>query len=110
MMRESVEFLRSNNKKWKERRIEECDKIREEEKKDRLAVAKEKKRKYGLSRLSKEENMRMTMRTGERLEIAKAKENLWKKFREGKGEMEREEQEAWGTLRSKILELEEEGS
>jgi hypothetical protein len=90
-------------------RIDECDRIREEEKKDRLAVAKEKKRKYGLKRLSKEENMRMTMRTEERLEIAKAKENLWRKFREGQGEMRREEEEAWETLREKIMELEEGG-
>ena len=89
LMRESVAFLRTNADKWRERRIDECDRIREEEKKDRLAVAKEKKRKYGLKRLSKEENMRMTMRTEERLEIAKAKENLWRKFREGQGEMRR---------------------
>jgi hypothetical protein len=109
-MRESVAFLKSNAEKWRERRIDECDRIREEEKKDRLAVAKEKKRKYGLTRLSKEENMRMTMRTGERLEIAKAKENMWKKFRDGKGGMKKEEEEAWRTLREKILELEEEGS
>ena len=53
--------------------------------------------------------MRMTMRTEERLEIAKAKENLWRKFREGQGEMRREEEEAWETLREKILELEEGG-
>ena len=54
--------------------------------------------------------MRMTMRTEERLEIAKAKENLWRKFREGHGEMKKEEEEAWGTLRDKILELEEGGA
>ena len=48
LMRESVAFLRTIADKWRERRIDECDKIREEEKKDRLAIAKEKKRKYGL--------------------------------------------------------------
>ena len=36
-------------------------------------MVKEKKRKYGIKRLSKEENMRMTKRREERLEIAKAK-------------------------------------
>ena len=45
LMREAVAFLRTNDEKWRERKIEECDRIREEEKKDRLAVAKEKKRK-----------------------------------------------------------------
>ena len=73
------------------------------------SISKEKRRKYGLSRLSKEENMRMTMRIGERLEIAKAKENLWKKFQGGRGEMEKAEEEAWETLREMILELEEGG-
>ena len=84
LMRVAARFLKDNTDKWKERRIEECDRIREEDKRDRLAVAKEKKKRYGLKRLSKEENTRMTRRTEERLEIAKAKENLWKKFQERK--------------------------
>jgi hypothetical protein len=86
LMRESVAFLRTNADKWRKRKIEECDRIREEEKKERLGVVKEKKRKYGIKRLSKEENMRMTKRTEERLEIARAKENLWRQHRE-QGEM-----------------------
>ena len=81
-MREAVKFLRENTDKWRERRIEECDRIREEDKKDRLAVVKEKKKRYGIKRLSKEENQKMTRRTEERLEIAKANENLWRRFRE----------------------------
>ena len=72
-MREAVKFMRENTDKWRERRIEECDRIREEDKKDRLAVAKEKKKRYGIKELSKEENQKMTRRTEERLEIAKAK-------------------------------------
>ena len=108
-MRKCISFLKQNGNKWRERRILECDKIRDEEKRDRLAVVRVKKRKYGLKRLSKEENKRMTMRTEERLEIAKAKENLWRKYRgEGKtSEMGEEEEEAWETLRQKIEELEE---
>ena len=50
-------FLRTNADKWRERKIDECDRIREEEKKDRLAVVKEKRK--------KEENLRMTIRIAE---------------------------------------------
>ena len=51
----------------------------------------------------------MTLRTEERLEIAKAKENLWRKYREGENQyMDKEEEEAWETLRFKLMELEEE--
>ena len=53
--------------------------------------------------------MRMTKRTEERLEIAKAKENLWRKHR-GQGEMKTGEEDAWETLREKIMELEEVGA
>ena len=72
-------------------------------------MAKEKKRKYGIKRLSKEENMRMTKRTEERLEIAKAKENLWRQYR-GQREMRTEEEDAWEMIRRQILELEEGGT
>jgi hypothetical protein len=82
LMRVAVNFLRENTDKWRERRIEKCDMIREEDKRDRLAVSNEKKKRYGMKRLSKEENQRMTRRTEDRLEIAKANENLWRKFRE----------------------------
>jgi hypothetical protein len=51
LMREAVIFLRENTDKWRERRIEECDRIREEDKRDRLAVSKEKKKRYGMKRL-----------------------------------------------------------
>jgi hypothetical protein len=108
LMRVAVNFLRENTDKWRERKIEECDRIREENKRDRLAVSKQKKKRYGMKRLSKEKNLRMTRRTDERLEIAKAKENLWRKFRERKEEdvMEEEEEQAWKSLKRGILELE----
>ena len=63
LMRDATNFLRENTDKLRERRIEECDRIREEDKRDRLAVTKEKKKRYGIKRLSKEENQRMTIRT-----------------------------------------------
>jgi hypothetical protein len=72
LVRVAVKFLRDNTDKWRERRIDECDRIREEDKKDRLAVSKEKKKRYGLKRLSKEENLRMTRRTDERLRLRKS--------------------------------------
>ena len=43
MMRESITFLKTHEEKWRTRRIEECDRIKEEEKIDRLAIAREKK-------------------------------------------------------------------
>ena len=109
LMRRCITYLKENGIKWRERRIRECDMIREEEKRDRLAVVRVKKRKYGLKKLSKEENKRMTLRTEERLEIAKVKENLWRRHRgEGKTSgMGEEEEEAWEILKQKVEELEE---
>ena len=78
MMRESITFMKTHEEKWRTRRIEECDRIKEEEKIDRLAIAREKKKRYGLKKLSVEENMRLKGRTEDRLEIARAKENYWK--------------------------------
>jgi hypothetical protein len=75
-------YLRKHEEGWRVRKMKECDRIREEERMDRLAIVREKKRKYGIKRISKEENMRLKKRTEERLEIASAKENLWKKFRD----------------------------
>ena len=82
-----------------------------EKKRDRLAVVREKKKRYGLKKLSKEENQRIKIRTEERLEVARAKENLWKRFREDKEdrEMVEDEIQAWERLREGIMDLEEEG-
>jgi hypothetical protein len=74
-MRESMEFLKKNKEKWKERRIDESKRIKEEDKRDRLAIVQEKKKRYGIKVLSREESKRLRMRTEERLKIAKAKEN-----------------------------------
>ena len=109
LLRLSISYLKEKEGAWRQRSIEECDRIREEEKKDRLAVVKEKKKRYGISRLSKEENQKIKLRTEERLEVAKAKENLWKRFREGKKgtEIEEEEIQAWETVKKSVMELEE---
>ena len=107
-MREAIAFLKENSKKWKDRRNEESIRIREEEKRDRLAVVKEKKKRYGIKKINKEENMRLKMRTEERLLISKAKENLWKRHRGGREE-EEEEKKAWQMIEDCVKELEEDG-
>ena len=111
LMKESVKFLKKNDTKWQERRILECDKIRLEEKKDRLAVVAVKKKRYGskLSKLTKEENIKMKLRTEERIEMAIAKENLWKRFQEKDQEFEEGEEEAWGRIRDCLANDEEMG-
>ena len=74
-------------------------------------MVREKKKRYDLKKLSKEENQRLKIRTEERLEVARAKENLWKRFRGDKEDREMVEDEikAWESLREGIMELEEEG-
>ena len=64
----------------------------------------------------KEENSRITLRTEERLDIARGKTNLWRKFglgRKGKEyeELDQEKCKAWEEVQRLVLELEEgEGS
>ena len=73
LMSESAKFLRDNADRWRERRIEECEGVRREEKEDRLTIVKMKKKRYGLAKLSKEENKRLKQRTEEKVMLAKAK-------------------------------------
>ena len=107
LLRESITFLKSKEVIWRTRRLEECSRIREEEKRDRLAVVAVKKRKYGVKRMTKEENSRIKERTEERLEIATAKTNYWRNYRERKDDMEEEEIMAWRTVKEGIMNLEE---
>ena len=108
MLRESVRILRENTDKWMIRKIDECERIKEEEKKDRLALVQVKKRKYGIKKVSKEESSRLKMRTEERLEVARAKENLWRRYQdESRDDMDVEEEEMWQRVLESILELEE---
>ena len=108
LLRLSIEYLKEHEVKWEKRRLKECTRIREEEKKDRLALVKIKKKKYGMNRVSKEENKRLKSRTEERLELSTAKGNLWKHYRENK-EMEDDIAKAWEDVRKSVMELEEEG-
>ena len=109
LLRLSMGYLKETEEGWRTRKLEECTRIREEEKEDRLAVAREKKRKYGIKKISKEENIRLKMRTGERLEIASAKANLWKKYREGGKCVNQKEMEEWEGMRTSVMILEEGG-
>jgi hypothetical protein len=105
----SISFLKENEEGWKLRKMKECERIREEEKQDRLALTREKKRKYGIKKISKEENQRLKKRTGERLEIASSKANFRKKFREGGEDLSEREVAAWEAVRTSVMELEEDG-
>ena len=99
LMKEAVKFLKENSDSWRERRIEECERIRLEEKEDRFAVIRMKKKRYGLTTLSKEERMRLKGRTEEKLLLAKTKSNLWKMARDPtKKAMKEGEAEAWSKL------------
>ena len=80
-----------------------------------MAIIKEKRKRYGIKALNKEENGRLKTRTAERIEISQATSNYWKWYREG-GEEERgvqnrdeERREVWKRLKREILDLEEEG-
>ena len=54
--------------------------------------------------------MTIRVRTEERLELARARENLWKKFREEKEtpEMSEDEKDAWENRKKSIIDIEEE--
>ena len=106
LLREASSFLKKNANRWQERRIEECERVRREEKEDRLAIVKEKKKRYGLKKMSKEENMRMKERTEEKLLMAKIRSNLWKRYREGRQE-EEEEGLAWRKAEEAMADLED---
>ena len=63
--------------------MEECTKIRELEKEERLYIARERQKRYGINNFNEEEKKRMNERQEERLEIAQAKANYWKLYKEG---------------------------
>jgi hypothetical protein len=81
LLRLSMGYLKEKDGAWRQRKIEECDRIREEEKRDRLAITREKKKRYGINKLSKEENQKIKTRTEERL-VDRA-ERLLKRGRTG---------------------------
>ena len=74
-------------------------------------MVKMKRKRYGIQKLSKEETMRLRIRKEERLEISRAKSNLWRHYRRGEEDLEIDEEEssAWKNLEEGILILEEEG-
>ena len=76
LLRECTEYLEENAEGWRQRKIKEVERIREEEKTDRLTIVKLKKMRYGISRLNKAENSRLKLRAEERILKARARENL----------------------------------
>ena len=53
LLRQARDYLRKNEEKWQERRKAEEKRIREMEKEERLAIVAQKKRRYGIKKLSK---------------------------------------------------------
>ena len=73
-------------------------------------MVKMKRKRYGIQKLSKEETMRLRIRKEERLEISRAKSNLWRHYRRGEEDLDEEELLAWENLEKGILILEEDGN
>ena len=102
LLKTSIKFLEENAAGWRMRRLKEVDRVKEQEKEDRKAIIKVKKKRYGIGKLSKEENTRLSMRSEERILIARGKENLWKKFQDDRSQecsMEEEEAGVWEVKR-----------
>ena len=107
-----MEYLAKNKEKWQSRRIAECKQIKEEEKADRLAIVREKKKRYGLKGLSKEESKRLRSSTEDKIMMATARANLWKRFRDPGSkdiDMEQEEMKAWDGIKKSLDDLGEGG-
>ena len=62
---------------WKTRAIDEKIRIREEEKRQRFLIIKEKKDKLRTGEWKKKEIEKLTSTTTKRLDLAEAKHNLW---------------------------------
>ena len=109
LLRRCLEYLAANEEGWRTRRLEEVERVKEEEKRDRLAVVRLKKMRYGIGRLNKEEASRMKSRSEERILLARGRENLWKKFQGPRKptSMKEEDIETWECLQKTIGELEE---
>ena len=85
IIRECKAFLTENEEKWEKRTRDEIRKIREEEKTRRLERVAEKKKKYGLKTLKKHEEEDLKRILEMRLELAEVKKNLWRRYRDEKG-------------------------
>ena len=113
LLRLCVKELKEGEHKWSTRKIEECDRIKEEAKEDRLAIARDNKKLYGIKGLSKEENKRLKKRTEDKIELAQTKSNYWKCYTgEGRGKRERqgEDESKWMKLKTEVLALEKEAA
>ena len=75
-LRECTKFLEENAEGWRKRKLKEVERLKREEKEERLAIIKVKKKRYGIAKLNSEETKRIRMRSEDRILLAKAKENL----------------------------------
>ena len=51
---ESMKFLQKNDKGWQTRKIKEIERIKDEKRIERLTICAQKKKRYGLKKLTKE--------------------------------------------------------
>ena len=73
-----------------------------------MAIANEKRKRYGLKRMNREENKRLKERLDRKIELAQAKSNYWKWFRgDIKGGKKKETESVWLRLGEEITALEE---
>ena len=80
-MRTCRDYLEKNSTRWERRTREETGRIKAEEKKERLEMVKEKRKKFGSknSELTKYEKDGLKKLTEVKLEIAEIRQNLWRK-------------------------------
>ena len=111
LVREATMFLREKERELASWRQKKWRRIKEEEKEDRLSVSKMTKKRFWIKKLSKEESLRFRTRKEERQEVAEARTNLWRHYREQGDtktrDMEKEEIKAWDNLREGVMLLAE---
>ena len=80
-MRACRDYLEKNSTRLEKRTREETERIKAEEKKERLEMVKEKRKKFGSknSELTKYEKDGLKKLTEVKLEIAEIRQNLWRK-------------------------------
>ena len=84
LMRTCRDYLEKNSSRWEKRTREETERIKAEEKKERLEMGKKKKNKFGSKNeeLTKNEKDDLKKLTEIRLEIAEIRQHLWRKYRD----------------------------
>ena len=83
MLRLCKSTIAENGGKWERRGRDETQRIRDAERKERLTIIEEKKRRFGKKYMKKEESDKLKLVTNNKLEMAEMKKNFWRKYRDG---------------------------